>query len=167
MARICTICVHRQRQHIEAAIAAGASNRRIATQFSMSEGAVRRHTAQHMKPAVQAAQEAQQQQTGSIVLNRLARDEGLVDEALAQVWNETRHDVDALLKVLPESRQQTTLRAKLTGELDERAEIRLVHAPEWQNLRVVIFQALQPYPEARQAVARAILAAGGANEHAG
>jgi hypothetical protein len=43
IAQLCSICSHPRRQDIEKAIVAGESNRRVASQFDLSEAAVRRH----------------------------------------------------------------------------------------------------------------------------
>jgi hypothetical protein len=52
------------------------------------------------------------------------------------------------------------LLAKLLGELDERPVVNLTLSPEWLELRAVIIGALEPHPEAREAVVRAIEGAG-------
>lgn len=58
MSRICTICSHASRRRIDALLVEAVSNRRIATQFDVSESAVRRHAASHLpKIEVRAASE--------------------------------------------------------------------------------------------------------------
>ena len=52
--------------------------------------------------------------------------------------------------------KQIELQAKLIGELDDRPQVNLLVAPQWLELRVQILAALQPYPEARLAVAEAL-----------
>jgi hypothetical protein len=51
------------------------------------------------------------------------------------------------------------LLARVRGELPEPAVAILV-SPAWLTLRTRIIQALEPYPEARQAVAAAVAGAG-------
>ena len=52
------------------------------------------------------------------------------------------------------------LLAKLRGELDERPQINVLLTPEWVQVRTSVLYALSPYPDARQAVSRALLEAG-------
>ena len=56
------------------------------------------------------------------------------------------------------------LLAKLTGELDERPQVQVLNvaaSPEWAETRARMLHALQPFPEARQAVALALTTGGG------
>jgi len=54
--RTCTVCLHPERQEIDAAIIAGAPNRRIATRHSLTEAAGRRHRATHLPTRLVRAQ---------------------------------------------------------------------------------------------------------------
>lgn len=61
MSRICTICSHADRRRIDALLVEQVPNRRIATQFDVSESAVRRHAASHLpRVAVKAATDERQ-----------------------------------------------------------------------------------------------------------
>ena len=59
-----------------------------------------------------------------------------------------------------EALRATELLAKLRGKLNAASTttttVNIVAAPEWLSLRAALFQALQAYPEARQAVAEAL-----------
>ena len=57
-----------------------------------------------------------------------------------------------------EWRKQVELLAKLSGELQQEGTVNLHLNPEWVELRTVIVQALDPYPEAKTAIVRAIAA---------
>lgn len=61
------------------------------------------------------------------------------------------------LKTAAQLKAQLELLAKLMGQLDERAQVNVLLAPEWLALRSALFQALAPYPAARQAVAQRLL----------
>ena len=111
MARQCSICAHKKRQSIEAALAAGEALRGIARLFRVSEDALQRHKS-HIKEAIHLVQQGQQEQSGINVLSRLLRDAALIDEAFQQVWKEGHKDVELLLRVLSESRQQNKLAAE-------------------------------------------------------
>jgi hypothetical protein len=61
-----------------------------------------------------------------------------------------------LLRAVREARENIELLAKLRGELDTRPVINLVLSPEWLELRALIVAALEPHPDARESVLRAI-----------
>ncbi len=152
MARICTICSHKKCKQIEAAIAARESNRGIARTFRVSEDALQRHHEQHMQPIMEQVIQEQQEATKQTLLSaleRVKRDTGLIDEALQEVWKENSKDVELLIYVLRESRHQNRLYAALTGELRQQ---NITDSPAWQEAIGLLFEALQAYPEAHQAV---------------
>ena len=58
--RACSVCSKAERWQLGAAIVAGAPNRRIATQYGLTEAAVRKHRASHLPLALlKPAEEAQ------------------------------------------------------------------------------------------------------------
>jgi len=68
---------------------------------------------------------------------------------------------ELVLKTANRLQGQTELLAKLMGELDERTQVNVMLAPEWESIRTAILGALEPYPIAREAVI------GSLNGHAG
>jgi hypothetical protein len=72
---------------------------------------------------------------------------------------ETKHadPRELLLKSYDRLQRRLELVAKLIGELDERPQLNVTISPQWVEIRTVLIQALEPYPEARQHVARALL----------
>jgi hypothetical protein len=61
----------------------------------------------------------------------------------------------AAIGAIRELRGLTELYAKLTGELQSQTVNNIIVMPEWVTLRNAIMYALEPYPEARQAVIKA------------
>ena len=55
-----------------------------------------------------------------------------------------------------EARACLELLAKLQGELQQEGTVNVVLAPQWLELRTVILQTLEPWPEARLALAQAV-----------
>jgi hypothetical protein len=157
MSRTCTICSHKQRASIEAAIVAGTSNREITSTFSVGRMAIERHATNHLIQAIKVAKQEQDLQSGSIALERMARGEGIVDAILDEYWNEEKKQKvpELALKALAELRRQVELRAKLEGELDEHS-ITITSIPEWRELRALLLDALRLHPQAKLAVIRAL-----------
>jgi hypothetical protein len=69
---------------------------------------------------------------------------------------EAAKDYRAATGAIREARGCLELLAKLLGEITEGQTINVLIAPEWLSLRTVILEALEPYPEARISVSRAL-----------
>ena len=57
---------------------------------------------------------------------------------------------------LRELREQIRLMAELEGRISNQPQITLITSPEWVEVRSLVINALEPYPEAREAVVHAI-----------
>jgi hypothetical protein len=57
---------------------------------------------------------------------------------------------------LKEIREQLKFIAELEGKLSSQPQITIINNPQWVELRTLIIGALEPYPEAREAVVHAI-----------
>lgn len=73
---------------------------------------------------------------------------------------------DLVLKTANRLQGQMELLSKLLGDLDEGNTVNIVIAPEWVQIRSVLLASLQPYPEARQAVAGRLSVIEGGRSHA-
>jgi hypothetical protein len=69
---------------------------------------------------------------------------------------EAAADLRAAGVFIRELREQIKLMAELEGKLATRPQITVINSPEWVELRTVIIQALDQYPEAKGAVVDAI-----------
>jgi hypothetical protein len=127
----------------------------IARKYAIDDDAIRRHAARHLSPELRQA-------AGVVELNRL---ESLVVD-LRRLWDraqqlgvdaEREGDRRAALSAIRESRECLGLLAKFTGDLDERPQVNVLFAPEWRTVQVVVLEALAGHPEARTAVASALL----------
>ncbi len=153
MPQTCSICNHSDRLQIEASLIAGMPLRDIARQFSVSKDSVARHKRNCMQPAITAVQAKQEEQSAWTALSEME----WMREQARLIYTDVRNDRDhrTSLQALGELRKQTELYSELTGELDRSTHVELHQ--EWVNMREIIFQALAPFPEARIAVARALL----------
>jgi hypothetical protein len=157
MPRICTICEHPQRIAIDKAIVSGQSCSRIAALFRVSEDSAQRHKP-HLAKAVVKAAEAREEKGALDVLHQLKD----INDAALGVLKIARDDGDGelQLKAIDRVQKQIELQAKLLGELDESPTVNITINPQWIELRAVIVQALEPFPDARHAVAK-VLCEGG------
>jgi hypothetical protein len=95
----------------------------------------------------------------------MAAEVAQADDLLDQVWDLQRRALDILdraeetrelrtaLSAIREARGNLELLAKLLGELDERPTVNILVSAEWVPVRAAMMEALDPYPEARVAVA--------------
>lgn len=156
MPRTCTICSHAKREEIDAALVGGESLRNIAQRFGTSTTALHRHKSDHIAPLLAKAEDMA---TDSLLcqVRKLQRKAlGILAKA------EKAGDLRTALGAIREARGNLELLAKLMGELPDLA-INVLIMPEWGAIRAVLLSALMPYPEARAAVAGALLELEGAH----
>lgn len=160
MPQTCSICQHTDRLQIEASLIAGMSLRRIASQFGTSDASLRRHKQNCIKPAVAAVSVMQQQLQAEgqerSAWNALDEMQWLHKETRT-IYQEARSSPDQRfsLSTLAEIRKQTELFSKLLSGIEQSSQEQLEQ--EYVLLRDAIFDTLESYPDARLAVARALL----------
>lgn len=175
MARTCSICSHEQRAEIERALAVGQPYRNVAEHFGTSSSALFRHKRDHLAPHLaRALEEATGARAADLVREREGRRADEIGHAL-DVVRQLQAINAACLEILQKSRasgkdsislgavdrihRQIELQARLLGELQDGQTVNVAILPEWHGLRQVVVDALGPYPEARQAVVRALQSA--------
>lgn len=153
MARKCSICEHPRADEINAALLGGVPLRDIAGQFSVSKTALHRHK-DHVPAGLVKAQEAQEIAKADTLLDQVTE---LRDKALSILAKaEQAGDLRTALQGVREAKGCLELLAKLQGELQERTTVNVLINPQWLSLRAAILAALEPFPEARLALAQAL-----------
>lgn len=157
MPRSCSTCEHPERETIDRALVGGASNLSVSSLYGVSESAVRRHKANHLPAKLAKAYEAEEASHAGDLLRqvRALQDKTLNILLRAEGSGELRTAVSAVR----EARRNVELLARLSGEIDERP-VNVLISPEWLELRRTIVLALEPHPDARESVVRAIEGAG-------
>lgn len=175
MSKRCSICRHPALAEIEAAIAQGESLRRIGERFGVSKTTLIRHR-EHAHIEVDRRTDSTRTTYppgGAALLDELkhAKLEDVADlkrylEALNSVILEVLREsflagrAGTALHAARELRQSLELLAELLNALNRShsstVQVALVESPEWIKVRGAIAQALQPYPEARRALAAAL-----------
>ena len=153
MPQTCSICIHADREAIDRALVAGGTLRKIAEQYSVSSTALHRHKA-HIPPAVAKAHEAEEVAEADRLLSAV-RD--LMVSAIETI-DQAEHagELRTKLAAIREARETAKLLLEVYGELQTAPTITIINTPEWVEIRAVIVSALDPYPDARQAVADAL-----------
>jgi hypothetical protein len=154
MARQCTICNHPHRAEIETKIVNGESNRAIASQHDVNYMAVSRHRRRHLLEAFTKAKAAKEVLDADQLLGKITllyqKSMNILEKA------ETADDWSTALRANREVRGNLELLAKLHGQLQDQVNINIINNVQWIELRAVIKEALEPYPEARVAVLQAM-----------
>ena len=155
MPRTCTICQHEQRPEIDAALLNGEALRDIARRYATSKDALARHR-EHLPSKLVKAREAEEVTQADTLLEQVrslqTRALSILDRA------DKAGDLRTALGAIREARSNLELLAKLLGELQQEGTVNVTLTPEWLGLRAVVIAALTPYPEAAQAVSRALTA---------
>lgn len=159
MPRQCTVCAHPKVNEINLQLAIETnSNRRIAEQYRLKEGAVYRHRLNHLPKEVVKARQVQEGLNADAIWKQLQQ----INITTLNILKEARDkkDHELALKAIARAEKQAELIMKLLGELDEspnvNVNVALVSSPQWVSIRTVLLQSLLPYPDARAAVAGAL-----------
>ncbi len=142
----CSICIHSDLEEINKDILAGVSLRNIAERFSVSPTSLHRHK-KHIPEQLTIAQDAKEASQADRLLAEVKdlqnRATGILNKA------EMAGDLPTALKAIKEAKGCLELLAKLQGELQQEGTVNIHVNTEWVELRTIIMQALEPYPEAR------------------
>jgi hypothetical protein len=156
MPRECQVCSHPDVFTINerlVGIGGKLSLRNIAKQFDVNYQAVNRHR-EHIPEMLAKAYQAEEIAQADSLLERL---EALQLEAKA-VLEETKNSehYGPRLAAIKEIRANLELIGELTKELNRQPTLNLTVSPEWIELRTLIVQAVEPFPQARESILRAI-----------
>lgn len=153
MPRICAVCNYPGREEIDRLLVEGEPYRSIAKQFTLSEAAVYRHKG-HLNGALTKAKEAEAVSHADNLLDQVKDLQAKALSILSQA--EAKEDYRAATGAIREARGCLELLAKLLGELNDRPQVNILISPEWTQLRTLILEALEPYPQARVAIGEAL-----------
>lgn len=153
MSRKCTVCSHPERERIDEALVSGGVIRNIAERFSLSSQALLRHRDSHLAAHLLTSHKAAEVLRADVLIERV---EGLVTSGEALIEHGQGGDVvsvNAWAAGIREARLCLELLAKLRGQLSDGLTINIASDAGWIALRAQILDALEPYPEAKQALA--------------
>jgi hypothetical protein len=139
-----------QQDELNADLLRGVPLYRLSKRWSINRESLRAHKANHVSPALVVLRT---ERIANGVRKVSDRVEDLCEEVQA-IYDAARRsrNIDQALKALGKLLAALELLAKITGELDERPQvtINLMQTKEYIELRAVILEVLQPYPEVRR-----------------
>ena len=153
MPRVCTVCNHTERERIDKHLVGGEPLRNIAERFSLSTTSVHRHK-NHLNGTLIKAK----------VIKEITQADNLLDQVkdlqlrALNILSKTEEVEDwrAATGAIREARGCLELLGKLAGELKEGQTVNVIVSPQWIELRTTIIEALEPHPEAKSTVLRAL-----------
>jgi hypothetical protein len=158
--RACTVCSHEKRYEIEERLATRQGTYRgIARTYGLSEDAVSRHVSGgHISQLIALAADAERAARADTLLDRI---EALQSRTLAilSATEETGEHRTALAAIR-EARGNLELIGEVTKELNRAPTLNLSLHPQYIEARTLIVQALEPYPQAKEAIVRALESGG-------
>jgi len=157
MPRPCTVCSHKDVDEINRLLLCSDSYRDIARQFGLSKDAVARHKESHIAGLLSKSTELKAEVESTQGTQTLAEVRELKARAL-EILDEAQGagDLKTALLGIREARSCLELYMKAEGQIKDSPQITIITNPEWMELRTVIIQALDPFPQAKEAVAHAI-----------
>jgi len=157
MPRRCSVCDHADRAAIDGALVAGEPFRHIAARYGVSTTALQRHKADHIPAALSTAKAAVQVANADDLLMQLGL---LRSKSLTLLMKaEQAGDYRAALAGIREARGCIEVMAKMIGQLsDGPTVVNVLISVEWARVQAAMLAALSPYPDARIAVADALVA---------
>jgi len=156
MPRPCSICQHDDREAINRELAGNTAIPALAAKYRVSEDALLRHKANHLPAALAKAHEAGEVAHADDLLQQVRQLRGKAINILLAA--ERAGDLKTALMGVREARACVELLAEMEGELNRNPVVNLVIAPEWLRARAALLDALQPFAEARIAVATRLMA---------
>lgn len=141
----CKACEHPELKMINLGIQRGLAIITLAKRFALTEDVISRHRANHVDlPEVAPAVDPKELLVTLMSAKKMAED----------IANDAQSTSNQKIEALREIRQVTESIAKLTGAYKQTDPKHLL--PFWGKMRMAILKALQPYPEAREAVLNAL-----------
>jgi len=143
-----------QQEELNKDLRRGVPLHRLSKRWHINRESLRSHKTNHISPALVVLREER-------ILNGMRKVSDRIEEELvthtAAILDAARRsrNMPMGLKAIHEQRANYELLAKITGELDETPQVtvNLQQSQEWFQLRTVIYQVLDQYPEAKKRLA--------------
>jgi len=157
MGRTCTVCRHKDLEEINRLLLCSDSYRDIARQFNLSKDALARHKESHISELLSKSTDLKAEVESAQGNQTLAEVRELKVTALEILEDaQSAGDLKTALLGIREARSCLELCMKAEGQIKDGPQITIINNPEWVELRTVIIQSLDPYPEAKEAMVHAI-----------
>lgn len=150
----CSVCKHKDVNEINTKLVSGVSPKQLADDYGLGFMSLYRHKDNHLPKTLVRAKQLQEESAADDLLDRV---ESIFERAWVLMEKaETDGKYQPAVSALKECRSCLELTGRLIGELRTGTEINIHYNPEFVQIRQQITEALLPFPEARQAVVKAL-----------
>jgi hypothetical protein len=157
--RTCTICRHEESFAINEELVRREPYRHIASRYGVSTTALQRHSREHIPLLLLQASQAQKIAEAD---DLLASVKALYQEARGVLETaKGQEDYRLVLSAIDRAGRQVELLARLRGGLQEGVVLNLHLHPQWNVIQGVVYEVLEPYPQAREEATKKFLQLGG------
>jgi hypothetical protein len=156
MARPCTICVHEDSIQInEDLVLRRRSNRAVAGQYNVSRESIRRHKRHIPQLLVKARDRTDRGEAESLVdrLETITVETGAI---LREAREEASKDNELALRAIARLEKQLELEAKILEIIKTQPQVNVLVQPEFVQAQTKLLLTLDGFPEAKDAVVRAL-----------
>jgi len=154
MTRTCTVCNHKDIEEINKLLLCSGSYRDIARQFGLSKDALARHKEGHIPEVLSKSNDIKEIVNADSLLLKLQEEAVFVREMRDSAKD--GGDIELALKAVDRALKCIEIYAKVNGLIQDQPTVNITLNAGWIELRTVIVQALDPYPQAKEAVVNAI-----------
>lgn len=154
MGRTCTVCSHKDVDEINRLLLCSDSYRDIARQFGLSKDALARHKEGHIPEILSKSKDLKEIVDADSLFGRVEEEAGFVREMRDAAKAEG--DIELALKAVDRALKCIELYAKVKGLIQDQPTVNITLNAEWISLRTTIVTALEPFPQAKQAVIDAL-----------
>ncbi|GAN55470.1 hypothetical protein [Tanticharoenia sakaeratensis] len=159
MGRVCSICTHPRRRDIDRLLVNPTLSMREVAQAipGVGEKSLERHRNNHLMPRIQKAEGLTREEVGEAV-GLVGQMDELRERAMELLDKaEDSGDLRTAIAAIREARGVLDSLARLSGEGSRPGTvINVFNAPAWVSVQTNIMAALMPFPDARQAVVKAL-----------
>jgi hypothetical protein len=156
--RRCSVCEHDEHHAINVELLHRVPYRNIAEQYGLSKPALSRHSGDHIPELLLKTYETIERDDAEGLATELAQVKADVHRLKEKA--EEEGDLRTALLGCDKALKALELQAKVEQLIQTAPTLNILVAPEWLELRALIVGALEPHPQARGAVLRALESAG-------
>ncbi len=151
MPRTCTVCAHPDNHAVDLELVNRAPYRTVAHRYAVSTDALKRHLREHVPQVLVKGREAEEAARADDLLAELRSEKADIQRLKGLAEEEA--DYRAALLAVDKALKALELQARVAQLIDKPTEVNLLIA---HNVQTAIVRALDPYPQARIAVADAL-----------
>jgi hypothetical protein len=168
MGRPCSVCGHPKLEEINKLLLDKPNFSTLSAIFGIGRKSLKNHLLEHIPEELLKSQDAKEALQADNTFGEYQAAKARIEALQTRTYEllgkaEVAENHNACVGYIRETRgqegelrEQRKLLAELEGKLATQPQITIINNPQWVELRTLIITALEPYPEAREAVVHVI-----------